>query len=146
MVDNAALAKARISERLNAHASKQSSMSPDPDFGIGLEPKQVFLNMILIPTINQAMKAIYSPSSTPLAAVRPLRGVIACLSDKSKKRLEKQQKRLVEIEQETSNTTRLEIESIFDDIMTYLHETYLKEFDTGITDYHFKELEEGEQQ
>ena len=93
------------------------------------EPKKVFINVILVPTIRGIMDALYSSSLQGLMdCIRPMRGLIASLDTKGKKDLKSRNERLMAFETNTSLIQREELETLFQEIMDYLHSNYLKEY------------------
>lgn len=91
------------------------------------EPRKVFINVILIRSIREIQEAIFV-NGKPLDGIRLMRGLIRTLSSVSKQKLKGCLNKLVEYEDNPNVATRQDIEGMYDDIMTYLHNTYLKEF------------------
>ena len=91
------------------------------------EPRKVFINVILIRSIREIQEAIFVHGQ-PREGIRLMRGLIRTLHSKSKQKLKKIMNKLVEYEDNPSLATRMNIEEMYDDIMTYLHGTWLKEF------------------
>ena len=90
------------------------------------EPKKVFVNW-LIWTGKIVEEQLYMGGKISLA-VRAMRGLIAKLDKKSKEKLKPQLDRLMEIESNMLTlNSRTDLEQLFSDILSYLHNVYLKE-------------------
>ena len=90
------------------------------------EPRKVFVNY-LIWTSKIVEENLFMGGKVSMA-VRAMRALIAKLDEKSKKKLKPQLDRLLEIETNVLTlNSRTELEQIFSEILTYLHESYLKE-------------------
>ena len=90
------------------------------------EPKKVFVNY-LIWTSKIVEENLFMGGRVSLA-VRAMRGLIAKLDEKSKEKLKPQLDRLLEIESNMLTlNSRTDLEILFSDILSYLHEAYLKE-------------------
>lgn len=90
------------------------------------EPKKVFVNW-LIWTGKIVEESLFMGGKTS-TAVRAMRGLIAKLDQKSKAKLKPQLDRLLAIEQNVLTlNSKTELENIFSVIISYLHDTYLKE-------------------
>lgn len=90
------------------------------------EPRKVFVNW-LIWTGKVVEEQLYMGGKTSLA-VRGMRALINKLDEKSKEKLKPQLDRLLEIESNVlSLNSRIDLEQIFSEILSYLHNTYLKE-------------------
>lgn len=104
------------------------------------EPKKVFINIILIPQIRTVVEAIYH--SSPLHAIRPLRGLISCLDKNAQKQLAPQAEKLNEFERNPKAASRAAIEQLFQEVMVFLHETYLRGFHVRLDKEDFDKLED----
>ena len=90
------------------------------------EPRKVFVNY-LIWTSKIVEESLFMGGKTSMA-VRAMRGLINKLDEKSKEKLKPQLDRLLEIEQNVLTlNSKTELEEIFSTILSYLHNTYLKE-------------------
>ena len=90
------------------------------------EPKKVFVNY-LIWTAKIVEESLFMGGKISLA-VRAMRGLIAKLDETSKKKLKPQLDRLMEIESNMLTlNSRTDLEILFSDILSYLHDVYLKE-------------------
>jgi hypothetical protein len=89
------------------------------------EPRKVFLNLLLW-NIKIVEDAIYVRGRDN-DAISLLMGLIDSLDDASKKRLDRQHKKLLAFQQATEILYPGQIEQIYREVLTYLHETYLRE-------------------
>jgi len=94
------------------------------------EPRNTFLNFV-IHNIQRIQELIFY-HRRPLTAISPLRGLIAALDNKSKKKLEQYHAQLILFEENPKQASRQDIEDIFWKVLTYLHQTYLSEISKGI--------------
>jgi hypothetical protein len=90
------------------------------------EPKKVFVNMVLIPCVRDCEEIIFKGRASE--AIRPMRGLIACLDEKAKRDLSRQMERFQVFERNVSSLSRMDVEQLFSEILSYLHENYLKEY------------------
>ena len=103
--------------------SEQMNLDND-GFDLTQEPKKVFVNFILF-NMKIIETQIYF-SGTVSAAVTSLRGLIGSLNQQSQKKLKPELEKLKEYAS-NGRFTRLDIETIYQDVSAYLHKTYLKE-------------------
>ena len=109
---------------VEANGMSQEWGSQPVDFN--QEPKKVFVNY-LIWTSKIVEESLFMGGRVSLA-VRAMRGLIAKLDEKSKEKLKPQLDRLLEIESNMLTlNSRTDLEQIFSEILSYLHESYLKE-------------------
>ena len=96
------------------------------DFDLNQEPRKVFVNF-LIYNIKEIEGQLFFGGRTSLA-IRGLRGLISSLDGKSKKTLKKHYDKLIGYETNILTlNSKTELETIFQEVLTYLHENYLKE-------------------
>jgi len=98
----------------------------EPEIDWMLEPRKVFINVVLIPTIRQVEALIYSGTFLT-KAIRPLKGLIDSLDEKSQDILAPQYKILEDMEKDTRLLSIERMQQIYRQVLTYLHKTYLKE-------------------
>ena len=96
------------------------------DFDLNQEPRKVFVNF-LIYNIKEIEWQLFFGGRTSLA-IRGLRGLISSLDGKSKQTLKKHYDKLIGYETNILTlNSKTELETIFQEVLTYLHENYLKE-------------------
>jgi len=98
----------------------------EPEIDLMLEPRKVFINVVLIPTIRQVEALIYSGTFLT-KAIRPLKGLIDSLDEQSQDRLAPQYEMLEAMERDINLVSVPKMQEIYRTILTYLHKTYLKE-------------------
>lgn len=89
------------------------------------EPRKVFINL-LIWSIKQIEYKIYYVSKVS-TAINPLMGLIDSLDKKTKKTLKTQYDQLKGIKEGKIGLGQGDIEGIYREVLTYLHNTYLAE-------------------
>lgn len=87
------------------------------------DPRKVFVNF-LIWNIKGIEIELYYPGGRSWVAVKKIVGLIDCLDGGSKEKLKEQYDKLTSMK----SVGRGNLEQIYRDIMTYLHQTYLQEF------------------
>jgi len=101
-------------------------MSSDDDFALNQEPKKMFCSF-LIYNIKEIEWQLFFGGRTSLA-IRGLRGLISSLDGKSKTKLKEHYDKLIGYESNLLTlNSKTELETIFQEVLTYLHENYLKE-------------------
>ena len=96
------------------------------DFDLNQEPRKVFVNF-LIYNIKEIEWQLFFGGRTSLA-IRGLRGLISSLDGKSKAKLKQHYDKLIGYESNLLTlNSKTELETIFQEVLTYLHENYLKE-------------------
>ena len=89
------------------------------------EPRKVFINF-LIWNLKQIEEILYFTRRTSLA-IRPLMGLVDSLDSKSKKALKNQYQKLQAMREGTVAVSRENIDEIYRNVLTHLHENYLQE-------------------
>lgn len=87
------------------------------------DPRKVFVNFLLW-NIKEIEGQIYFSSGRSRQATRLLTGLIDSLDQNSKEKLKDQYERLTLMKAPLPG----DLEQLYRDIMTYLHQTYLQEF------------------
>jgi hypothetical protein len=90
------------------------------------DPRKVFINF-LIYQLNYTVSGIYSYTARlQRRSIRPLMGLIASLDERSKQALKDKYEELVRFDR-TGNWTLGGLQEIYDNVLSYLHRTYLSE-------------------
>ena len=105
-------------------------MSFGEDFGFDQEPRKMFVSF-LIWNINQVEQRLYLFPNT-VKAIYALEGLISSLDAKSQKTLEPQLKQLESFHTNFNLCSRTKLKQIYQEVLRYLHRTYLSEVTRGI--------------
>lgn len=100
------------------------SWGEKPEDFIG-EPKNVFVNFLIWNLKNISTFLFYNRQFSK--AIGPLMETIASLDDKSQKKLKNQYKQLEAFWVGENKPTSMELETIYREVVAYLHKTYLKQ-------------------